>query len=1181
MDAITDLSARTTAFIIIIQQHFVLHHQSLSGEEEISIFRSEGKQKPSFSAMPKLSPKVKDLPGISNSANYESFRKKVISLIWINNHDADESQVMQCFINRASAVVNWIWQKDIALALTEIGLTENPLPPPDQWRNAISKILYHRPDERLALSRAISYIPIQIVLAAGGCVLGTLEQRILQEWRLIEDDPESRTGTVADYTPKEYMGGNINILQQNITDLECLVLKKHHRKCWGQSGFSSTDAIAMLKNQDFLVDQLKLKKVPLSFEFILSEEINEIFNCRFSRYEEDHVSKGNNTGTLFNPATDFRKIEDPIMKAEQMEFYALAFSGGGIRTATFNLGVLQAFAEADHLRKFDYISTVSGGGYLGSWLVSWIKREGSVLKVGNRLNPKQSSDPMADEVRPIRWLRMYSNYLSPNSSVMSTDAWTMGMTLLRNMFLNQTIIAFLLFTVILFGKLGFLLWTDQQVWPNDNSFSAILFFSVSSFLIISGALLAGRGMRNYHKRSSGSPLPYLPPKTKITISDGLLFLSCVFALYTSSYFYNHDVKPLFLFGNDSTTNSFVYLLCTALPFGSASLAGLLLVAIRGKYGENAPFKGVRRSTQILLIVIFSIIAAFLGMVVLGLFWEILRYLNITKIYITVHGEKEPINHLLAFTFGFPLLLEVLSFTVVMRMAFLGKFFPDERREWWGRMGGITHQISFVWVFVFGAALFGGMLIGKIADMGISAVVAAGGWGALVLGSVKAAFSAKSSDEGKPSPLRSALALLSRLGPYLFALGLLIFLPVVLGKLLLLLGISSDIGWITLAMVVTGLLTWFLGNRIGVNEFSMHHFYKNRLVRAYLGATRDRSERKKTASNFTGFDSQDDLVLSELTNKDGYYGPYPILNTALNASVVSELDRQDRMAESFIFTPLYCGFDFSRTRSSVNVQQKSYDYAYRPTAEYAYPDKGAHLGSAMAISGAAANPNMGYHTSPATAFLLTAFNVRLGWWIGNPRKSKWTKSDPPLGLPYLISDLVGKSDTDDDFVCLSDGGHFDNMGLYELIRRRTKVIVLGDGEQDEKFICEGLANAIRRCRIDFGVEIDIKVNQITNLRNGFSAQSYAIGDIYYPGKGQFVGKLIYLKASLCRTQPVDVREYALKNKTFPHQSTGDQFFNEEQFESYRKLGYEIAKTVLRDSAVIDLFDVRVGNLEHLL
>ena len=104
--------------------------------------------------------------------------------------------------------------------------------------------------------------------------------------------------------------------------------------------------------------------------------------------------------------------------------------------------------------------------------------------------------------------------------------------------------------------------------------------------------------------------------------------------------------------------------------------------------------------------------------------------------------------------------------------------------------------------------------------------------------------------------------------------------------------------------------------------------------------------------------------------------------------------------------------------------------------------GPDLSTVMAISGAAANPNQGAHSSPATAFLMTVFNARLGWWIGNPRGQDWQHSDPRSGLAYLIYDLLGRTSTAQDFVCLSDGGHFDNMGLYELIRRRVRLIVLG-------------------------------------------------------------------------------------------------------------------------------------------
>src|SRR4029078_10852195 len=120
-------------------------------------------------------------------------------------------------------------------------------------------------------------------------------------------------------------------------------------------------------------------------------------------------------------------------------------------------------------------------------------------------------------------------------------------------------------------------------------------------------------------------------------------------------------------------------------------------------------------------------------------------------------------------------------------------------------------------------------------------------------------------------------------------------------------------------------------------------------------------------------------------------------------------------------------------------------AYRQTLQYAYDDdQGIALGTADAISGAAANPNMGYQSSPAAGFLMTVFNARLGWWMGNPRRHwKWRQSSPDNGLLYLISELLGLTHDSSAFVNTSDGGHFENLGLYELVRRRCRYIICAD------------------------------------------------------------------------------------------------------------------------------------------
>src|SRR5437763_9811660 len=148
----------------------------------------------------------------------------------------------------------------------------------------------------------------------------------------------------------------------------------------------------------------------VAFEDVLAAEREEIRESRRFRYPDETSDPG------------------PI---------GLAFSGGGIRSATFCLGVLQSLASADLLRRFDYLSTVSGGGYIGGWLTAWIKRSHrGVLDVEKAL--KESAAGAKEE--PIDFLRDYSNYLAPQAGLFTADSWTIAAVWLRNTLLNQAVI---------------------------------------------------------------------------------------------------------------------------------------------------------------------------------------------------------------------------------------------------------------------------------------------------------------------------------------------------------------------------------------------------------------------------------------------------------------------------------------------------------------------------------------------------------------------------------------------------------------------------------------------------------------------------------------------------------------------------------------------------------------------
>ena len=197
-----------------------------------------------------------------------------------------------------------------------------------------------------------------------------------------------------------------------------------------------------------------------------------------------------------------------------------------------------------------------------------------------------------------------------------------------------------------------------------------------------------------------------------------------------------------------------------------------------------------------------------------------------------------------------------------------------------------------------------------------------------------------------------------------------------------------------------------------------------------------------------------------------YGLFHVINIALNVVESKRLAWQERKAEPFTVSALHCGSAYK---------------GFRPTKDYGGPEGGISLGTAMAISGAAVSPNMGYYSSPSIALLLALFNVRLGWWLGNPgpegEKSYQTEG-PSFAVKPLIEEAFGQTTDDRPYVYLSDGGHFEDLGLYEMVRRRCRFIIVVDAGGDPHFQFADLGNAVRKISIDLGVRIrfeDLPVN----------------------------------------------------------------------------------------------------------
>lgn len=366
------------------------------------------------------------------------------------------------------------------------------------------------------------------------------------------------------------------------------------------------------------------------------------------------------------------------------------------------------------------------------------------------------------------------------------------------------------------------------------------------------------------------------------------------------------------------------------------------------------------------------------------------------------------------------------------------------------------------------------------------------------------------------------------------------------------------------LAVFGILSAFTG----ANAFSMAAMYGNRLTRAYLGASKSRST--STPDPFTGFDPADNQALVTLFKSRSESGPMLVVNAALNLlrRAGGRLEWQQRKACSFTFTPLHCG---AAALEILNGDHRG----FRPTRFYApnrksssvadlQADESISVGRAMAISGAAVAPSMGHHSSTLVSALLAVFNMRLGWWLPNPVKEvSIRRAEPALGAGAIVNELVSRVDASGEYIYLSDGGHFENLGIYEMLRRRCSLIVAVDAAHDPEYRFEDLENAVRKARVDLGAVIDIHPEVLRPNKEGRSSQRHAVGSITY-GDGSS-GKLVYIKPVLRGTEPLDIKGYARGSSrsghAFPQQPTSDQFFDEAQFESYRRLGELTVEEVL--------------------
>ncbi len=848
----------------------------------------------------------------------------------------------------------------------------------------------------------------------------------------------------------------------------------------------------------------------LGFEKVLEKELEEIERSRAKRESMEGYGELHGGSSPSSPG-------EPYAKATRMNLLGLAFSGGGIRSASFNLGVLQGLARYGLLPRIDYLSTVSGGGYIGSWLTTWIKRacekSKTLVDVSKDLAGNYPTEREA-EAAPIRFLRRFTNYLTPRRGLFSGDTLAAAAIYTRNLLLNLAILIPFMAALLLLPRLA--RQCMNGLWPAAGASSSDYGLLITLLCFVPPVIVGGLNLWRLWKPTAGS-LEY-----PWHAQPGAIGLLVVLPLLAGAWF----VSPWVLTTVDP---------CALLP-------------CRPIADWTQTDKTVRAMPA------FVALLSLAGIVLVGLLG--------------------------------------------------GGGFAALRGEWTSRVGGWLAAGALAWLFFSGLTLYSVEYWNQANEWGkleewtdfwktkefwstVFTLLMGGGAGGVV--------GASESSKREIPPTKSPGDRLFEVAPYVLILTL--FVSLSLGTE----AVLQDHEWTSTEYLVRGFLfllglALVLSVVIDINSFSLHHFYRNRLARCYLGA----SDQSRCPDPFTGFvPTGHTLRISDLvTQPPGggpdrpgkkwetpYIGPYHLVNTAVNLVSGKELAWQKRKAASFLLAPLYSGFVPARTTkcgTEGEIATLNSEGAFRETAKF---ESGMSLGTAMAISGAAFTPNMGYHSSPPVAFLMTVLNVRLGWWLGNSLNDSWKKPSPRLGLFYLLFELFGLTNSERNFVYLSDGGHFENLGLYELVRRRCRYIIVCDAGADPALTFEDLGNAIEKCRADFGIDVEIDVDAIRRSKEaGYSETHCAFGKIRYDrvrggGADASVGTLLYIKASLTGEEPADVEHYADEHPEFPHQSTADQFFDESQFESYRALGKHIAEEVLngagevaevREQSTYDLF-----------
>ncbi len=764
------------------------------------------------------------------------------------------------------------------------------------------------------------------------------------------------------------------------------------------------------------------------------------------------------------PITELPAAENRKPGESMFDTTGLALSGGGIRSAAFCLGALQALGVHGLIERTDYLSTVSGGGYIGSSVSACM----SQVRDTGTPTPFPFAPPGKVEDPPsVSHLRDFSNYLLPRGGKSLLDVITV---ILRGLGANLIFVGGMVFAAA---------WLTILAYP-------------SSFDLLGGSFV-----------------PRLLDAALAWLGIGAFANNLIGA------------RPFAL-------TEWLFLLQLAVVIGWALCRSLV----------SDPASDVRSGmiafTRFLLILLLLAAASDLQPV------AVYALLSLKLWLVEKHVEPAWVTNITAAATAFAGVVTFLRGRLQSVLA------STSQSPTTGALIKRIAALAIIWI----AALIVPLLLWLV----YLTASAAGMTGGLATGVSGHSF----------TQLRA------------WSLGTL----------------NVPQTYFAVAAILSA-----LSLLLSANANSLHRLYRDKLSKAFLF---DPARRAQEAPDAGDLKPLDDLPLDRISPAEG--GPFQLVNAAVNLQNSKSANRRGRNAGFFTFSAQHVG---------------SKETGYARTAAAQATDPHINLGTALAVSGAAVSSNMGSNSIAALAPTLALLNVRLGYWMANPRDIREigyfqnlygaalgfvrrqfgaARADLASFVPlaggieafvadplrtiqrffsgrlklYLFAEMFGRLDETKPYVYLTDGGHIENLGLYELLHRRCRAIIVVDGEADTGMTFPSFCKLQRYARIDLGVRIDLpwqeiaeRSNAITKCaENGEPIESHdgphcAVGVITYPGGNQ--GLLLYVKASLSGDESDYILNYKMRNPSFPHESTGDQFFSEEQFENYRALGFHALDT----------------------